>query len=98
MRVNEQCTLQQIISGRPTLLLTASMRIHILRDMDHNFDESDAVELSQKALELMNAVAEWKSAECVECRELFTSKAEAIEHQSVSGHSVIHHFVDKAVN
>jgi hypothetical protein len=50
---------------------------------DLNFDE-----LSQETRELLDAVP-WESAECVDCGQHHTTRAEANEHE-VLGHVVLH--------
>jgi len=47
--------------------------------------------------ELMKAVNEWESAECMTCSARFATRQEAIEHDSIS-HPVVHRYDPKAVN
>jgi hypothetical protein len=48
--------------------------------------------------ELIDAVKEWKSAQCFDCDEHFVAQAEANEHRKVFGHKdVLHRFEHRTV-
>jgi hypothetical protein len=57
-----------------------------------------ATERDRELGAIRDAVSEWKSADCFDCGEHFTSREEADGHREIFGHNVIDYVGSRAVN